>query len=55
MTDKRPNHFKKANQTDFKEAKANKKTISGTKRNKGVITKFQPKKRKVCNPVKLLK
>jgi hypothetical protein len=43
------------NQTDFKEAKANKKIVRGARINKGVMAKFQPKKKKVCNPVKLLK
>ena len=55
MTDRRPNHFRTANQTDFKEAKESKKILSRAKNSKGVITKFQPRKRKVCNPVKLLK
>jgi len=55
MTDKRPNHFKIVYQTEFKEAKENKKTTRGTKRRRGRVKKLQTKKRKVCNPVKLLK
>jgi hypothetical protein len=55
MTDKRPNHFKIVYQTEPKEAKENKRTTKGAKKNKGVIKKFQPRKRKVCSPVKLLK
>ena len=55
ITDKRPNHFKIVYQTEFREAKENKKTTKGAKRKRGVIRKFQAKKRKVCSPVKLLK
>jgi hypothetical protein len=55
MRDNRPNHFKIVYQTEFKEAKENKRITKGTKRSKGVIRKFQAKKRKVCSPVKLLK
>jgi hypothetical protein len=55
MIDKRPNHFRIRYQIEFKEAKANKKITNGARKNKGVIRKFQVKKRKVGRPVKLLK
>jgi hypothetical protein len=42
-------------QTEFKEAKDAKKIIKGTRKNKGVIRKFHPKKRIICTEVKLAK
>jgi len=39
----------------FKEVKENKRTTKGIKRKRGITKKLQAKKRKVCNPVKLLK
>ena len=54
IIEKRPNNLRIVYQTERKEAKENNKTTKGSKSSKGVIRKFQPRKSRVCIPVKLL-